>query len=1099
MPNHSTTFAALLTALVLGVAARERSEHSRDIEADAIPRPPIVHRMPPQPRAAFGGGSITNLTVYVVPHSHDDTGWQRTVDQYYEEEVRYIYDSVVAALAANPARKFIFVETAFFMRWWREQSDETQGVVRELFASGQLEFVNGAWCMADDASPNIDMQIDQITLGHRYIADTLGPQYVPKYAWHIDPFGLSASYALWFRRMNYSAWLFNRVDTRLKDLWHNQTRLQFSWEPSGAGSNPGIFAHVLDTHYGSPNIKYKDVTYSFDWEVFGGLGGGENPGNQIPVADTVSPFYASTIDAIAEAYVAMARLRAGWYRLGAPYQRVPEGTGTLMVPFGDDMKFQNAHKQYSNMDRLIKYINANFDRFGVHVVYGTIGDYMKTVAVPEGSDAESSGSAGTAARAQPDWPTYAGDFFPLATNLNVYSDQLDWNVEDSDKSTEYWTGHYTTRPLMKSLTARAGAVRHAAEIAASLRCAADNPPAFCSNGAAAREAPAPGAADLLLARAVTSVLQHHDSITGTSKPDVTSDLDVRLLTSVSASQRIVYAAVAGSPSDAPPLGPAEEPEYTVGDRAVVFNPMLQARTEAVTLVLRDDAPGTLAVVDGATGEPIRAAIVPPVPGKRFDTSFPGASKAQLVILAEVPPLSARTFEIRKSENGSTMASKWDCGLEATVGATIRNSFVSIAFSAETGRMSQINVTLPNSTDGALYSSQVEQELIQYISSDGSNAYQFAPNRTDAPFGAPVAGGAKPQLCRFEAGEEGGSAWLQRVTQTYGQPDLVRTTVTVVAGVPTVEAQTQFIMATQDRELVSRYKTGIRNTVPGEYNINSTKRVAGELPVFETDSNGYLMMRRVTNKTGWGRDEEYFHVTLPVAGNYYPLSGNTGAIRIADQSNSTPANRRGGAAPLGAFGVLTDTAHGAAALQEGWVEVMLGRRCAEQEDISVDDTDPVTLKNYIIAGPDRSYVAVEQRKLATRLSAPLVASQVKAGKPGMRAGSARVSPGGSAPAIPDAIHMLSLDRVGVETTDPKRASRVLLRLMNIYQEGEGAAPGAVKVQLDALLSPAGVEIDDVIELPLNGVGQGEPVDVGTPVAFDPLQIRTFELTIRQKQG
>ena len=28
-----------------------------------------------------------------------------------------------------------------------------------------------------------------------------------------------------------------------------------------------MFAHVLDTHYGAPNINYKGKSYSFDWEV----------------------------------------------------------------------------------------------------------------------------------------------------------------------------------------------------------------------------------------------------------------------------------------------------------------------------------------------------------------------------------------------------------------------------------------------------------------------------------------------------------------------------------------------------------------------------------------------------------------------------------------------------------------------------------------------------------------------------------------------------------------------------------------------------------------------------------------------------------------
>lgn len=122
------------------------------------------------------GNAITNLTVFMLPHSHDDTGWQRTVDQYYVEQVRYIYDSVVSELRKDSRRKFIFVETAYFMRWWREQKEEVRAATKQLHKNGQIEWVNGGWCMADDASPSADGQIDQNALGHRYIQDIFGVQ-----------------------------------------------------------------------------------------------------------------------------------------------------------------------------------------------------------------------------------------------------------------------------------------------------------------------------------------------------------------------------------------------------------------------------------------------------------------------------------------------------------------------------------------------------------------------------------------------------------------------------------------------------------------------------------------------------------------------------------------------------------------------------------------------------------------------------------------------------------------------------------------------------------------------------------------------------------
>ena len=87
--------------------------------------------------------------------------------------------------------------------------------------------------------------------------------------------------------------------------------------------------------------------------MFGGLGGGSQPGSQVPVVESApSAFYNETAAALAEAFVALMRLRAGWYNLGPPHQKLPAGSGALLVPFGDDMKFQNAEKQYGQRPTL---------------------------------------------------------------------------------------------------------------------------------------------------------------------------------------------------------------------------------------------------------------------------------------------------------------------------------------------------------------------------------------------------------------------------------------------------------------------------------------------------------------------------------------------------------------------------------------------------------------------------------------------------------------------------------------------------------------------------------------------------------------------------
>ena len=94
------------------------------------------------------------INVHIVPHTHDDVGWLKTVDQYYygsynhsrqQAGVQYILDTVVDELLKDPARRFVYVEIAFFYLWWNQQNNATKQSVRTLVSEGRLEFVIGAW------------------------------------------------------------------------------------------------------------------------------------------------------------------------------------------------------------------------------------------------------------------------------------------------------------------------------------------------------------------------------------------------------------------------------------------------------------------------------------------------------------------------------------------------------------------------------------------------------------------------------------------------------------------------------------------------------------------------------------------------------------------------------------------------------------------------------------------------------------------------------------------------------------------------------------------------------------------------------------------
>ena len=82
-------------------------------------------------------------TVHLVPHSHDDVGWLKTLDGYYDgtdretqlTNVRVELSSVIAALKENPQRKFCEVEMRYFSDWYYKQSQPMKDEVKALIAN----------------------------------------------------------------------------------------------------------------------------------------------------------------------------------------------------------------------------------------------------------------------------------------------------------------------------------------------------------------------------------------------------------------------------------------------------------------------------------------------------------------------------------------------------------------------------------------------------------------------------------------------------------------------------------------------------------------------------------------------------------------------------------------------------------------------------------------------------------------------------------------------------------------------------------------------------------------------------------------------------
>jgi hypothetical protein len=70
----------LLGTISLTSAIQSNLKTQGDVERNSKPGPHVLDAMPDVPHDTFGN-VIQNLTVIILPHSHDDTGWQRNVDQ----------------------------------------------------------------------------------------------------------------------------------------------------------------------------------------------------------------------------------------------------------------------------------------------------------------------------------------------------------------------------------------------------------------------------------------------------------------------------------------------------------------------------------------------------------------------------------------------------------------------------------------------------------------------------------------------------------------------------------------------------------------------------------------------------------------------------------------------------------------------------------------------------------------------------------------------------------------------------------------------------------------------------------------------------------
>lgn len=387
--------------------------------------------------------------IHVVAHSHCDAGYRESFEGYWTSSVHDIIDSMLYALSHDQTKRFVWEEVSFLSTWWKQASDESRELMKKLHAAGQLEFIGGGWVMHDEADPSLFGILNQMYQGLSFLRDTLGAR--PSYEWHIDPFGHSLFVPELYAQLGYKAVVINRIPDAVKQSMRADKGLEFFWKYPNSKFN--IFTHVLDTHYGTPKLIGVNV------------------------------------QSLVLELVPIVRKRLNWFQ-----------TDHLLLPFGGDFSFKIASLQFSIMDDIMQYINANSSVYNMTLRYSTLSEYFSAVM---GSGA--------------DYVIRSNDFFPYIPCHPCGAQQCEnLPCEPTNKSSAYWSGFYSSKPAQKLLVREHEAKLKSLEVLNAL-------------------SPSTGeeiAMSLELGRNTSALLQHHDAITGTSYPPAFDDYNTRLDTAV---------------------------------------------------------------------------------------------------------------------------------------------------------------------------------------------------------------------------------------------------------------------------------------------------------------------------------------------------------------------------------------------------------------------------------------------------------------------------------------------------------------------------------------------------------------------------------------
>ncbi|XP_046545194.1 LOW QUALITY PROTEIN: alpha-mannosidase 2-like [Haliotis rubra] len=778
-------------------------------------------------------GGDRPLHVIVVPHSHQDPGWLSTFSQYYDSYTKGTLDNAVEQLTKNPTWKFIWAEMIFLAKWWETASQETKDKFLKLVSEGRLEIVTAGWVMSDEGNVHYEAMLDQLIEGQQWLNSNIGVE--AKTGWSVDQFGYSPTMTYLMKNTGIENLVIQRVHYSIKKHLAATRNLEFNWRQAWASDvENDLFCHVMP--FLSYSIMYScgpepHVCCKFDFQKDKCLRGKKTIKPEVVTEKNVEKLSWELWEQLQK--------KAHLYK-----------SNVLLVPHGDDFRYFSESewtKQLTNLEKIFTFMNSKSD-FHIKIEFGTLRDYFTALEKDKPHFTDKS-----------PFPSLSGDFFPY-----------------TDRSDQYWSGYFTSRPLYKHITRVLQAKVRLLDIWYTL----------CYARAMRRQKTAVVSflrerfPIVVSVRRANGHFQHHDAITGTSSSSVTKDYANILLYAMEKADAVIGAITTIFMTD----GPLEEGGIT--SHITPIEEWKHFDEPLMRNAFNVDEKRTVIISNPLTTR--RREVV------RITTLSPRCC-ILVAFMVDLPPLSMKTFYLTPSKNAErsfARVSAFNTNFAEDFKKTrfristgqhprvleLDNGYYRLSFSPCTGFLQHVH----RKVDDWMY--EVQLKMMTYDTGswfkDKSGAYTFQPNGPATELDIEY-----PEMMMVDGPVM--SAVYTSVSGILHSATVFKVEGSTVAGLHLENLVNLNSEHWDNKELVMRLDSSIYNR---EHSIC-------------TDLNGFQMHRK------------QYQSKLTMQGNFHPLST---AAYIEDSLGSR-------------LTLLTTETHGVANLEPGWLEVVLDRRRLMQGD------------------------------------------------------------------------------------------------------------------------------------------------------------------------